>query len=289
MRVLCLLDGSAFIYRSFFALPPLSTKDGFPTGAIYGFMRAVLHILKTEKARCFVVAFDHPAPTIRKEASSTYKSKRPSMPDPLRLQIPVIKELLKLLGIPVIEVPGYEADDVIGYITERALSFGLSVRIYSPDKDILQLVSQKVQVINPISGEVFDIKRVEEKFGVKPHLIPHLLALVGDQTDNIEGVKGIGKKTAIKVLEKYGSIENILRNFDDFKASFPHADRDKLELSYYLVKLQPPPELTIEEDQLCMKEPNMEALKAKLLELEMKSLIKDVENISKVLSQRELF
>ncbi|WP_340695376.1 5'-3' exonuclease H3TH domain-containing protein [Hydrogenobacter thermophilus] len=289
MKTLYILDGSAFVYRSFFALPQLSTKSGFPTGAVYGFMRAILSILKAERPKYFVVVFDHPAPTIKKEIYSDYKSKRPPMPDPLRLQIPVIKELLKLMGIPLLEVEGYEADDIIGYITQKAVELSFYVKIYSPDKDILQLVSEKVSVINPISGEFFDRQAVLKKFGVSPELIPDLLALAGDKVDNIEGIKGIGKKTAIKVLEKYQSVTNILRNFEDFQAFFPYADREKLELSYALVKLHPVPEMNLKEEDIRLKKPDMESLKRRLLELEMKSLIKDVESLSKSLSQRQLF
>jgi DNA polymerase-1 len=140
MKVLYLFDGSAFLYRSFFALPPLSTSSGFPTGAIYGFLRSILAILKTEKPNYIAIAFDLPAPTQRKLAYSEYKSKRPPTPDPLKVQIPVIKELINLLGIKLLEMPGYEADDLIAYLTQKAKKEGFKVKIYSPDKDVLQLV-----------------------------------------------------------------------------------------------------------------------------------------------------
>jgi DNA polymerase-1 len=289
MKVLYILDGSAFIYRSFFALPPLSTKSGFPTGAIYGFIRAVFSLLKTEKLKCFIVVFDHPSPTTRTKIYRDYKSKRPSMPDPLKMQIPIIKELLSLMGIPTLEVEGYEADDIIGYLAKKAVDMGFLVKVYSPDKDMLQLVSDKVSVINPMNGEAFTKKSVMEKFGVPPELIPDYLALTGDKVDNIEGVKGIGKKTAVKVLEKYGNVENILRNFEEFKTAFPQADKEKLELSYFLVKLQPVPELDLKESDMCMKEPDTEKLKERLTELEMKSLLKDADAIFRSLSQKGLF
>lgn len=289
MKLLYILDGSAFLYRSFFALPPLSTSTGFPTGAIYGFMRAVFSLLKTERPKYFVVVFDHPSPTTREKIYREYKSKRPTMPDPLRLQIPVIKNLLELTGIPVIELEGYEADDLIGYITERALELDFHVRVYSPDKDILQLVSERVVVINPISKEVFDYKAVVEKFGVVPSLIPDYLALVGDKVDNVEGVKGIGKKTALRVLKEYGSVKNILRNWEDFSRHFPHADKEKLELAYSLVKLHPVHGLKVELENLSMKEPNKEGLTDIFLKLEIKSLIKDLEAITMGATQKELF
>ena len=189
MKVLHLFDGSAFLYRSFFALPPLSTRSGFPTGAIYGFFRSILAIIKTEKPLYMAIAFDLPAPTQRKLAYSQYKSKRPPTPDPLKVQIPVIKELIPLFGIKLLEEPGYEADDIIAYLTQKALKEGFKVKIYSPDKDILQLVEEdKVLVINPILQETFDEKKVKEKFGVSPKKLPDYLALVGDKTDNIEAI-----------------------------------------------------------------------------------------------------
>ncbi|MGC8853064.1 MAG: 5'-3' exonuclease, partial [Hydrogenobacter sp.] len=146
-----------------------------------------------------------------------------------------------------------------------------------------------VSVINPMNGEVFTKKSVIEKFGVPPELIPDYLALVGDKVDNVEGIKGIGKKTAVKVLEKYGSVENILKNFEEFKMAFPQADKEKLELSYFLVKLQQVPDIDLREMDMCMKEPDVEKLKERLTELEMKSLLKDVDVIFRGISQKSLF
>ncbi|SHK40154.1 5'-3' exonuclease [Thermocrinis minervae] len=288
MKRLYLLDGSAFIYRSFFALPPLSTKDGFPTSAIYGFLRALLAIMKEENPRYFAICFDHPAPTRRKEVFKEYKSKRPSMPDPLKLQIPVIKRFVDLLGIPRFEVEGYEADDLIASLTLYSVERSFQVNIYSPDKDVLQLISEKVTVVNPMNNEVFDEKKVVEKFGVPPRLIPDYLALVGDKTDNVEGIKGIGPKGALKLLETFGSVENILQNWEKFQRLYPQADREKLSLSYYLVKLHPPP-IEIKEEDLLVKEPSLEGLKKELLRYEMKSILQDVEKLYSKPKQRSLF
>ncbi|AHE95648.1 5'-3' exonuclease [Thermocrinis ruber] len=287
MKVLYLFDGSAFLYRSFFALPPLSTSSGFPTGAIYGFLRSILAILKTEKPNYMAIVFDLPAPTQRKLAYSEYKSKRPPTPDPLKVQIPVIKELINLLGIKLLEVPGYEADDLIAYLTQKAKKEGFKVKIYSPDKDVLQLVEgNQVVVINPISEEVFDENKVIEKFGVPPQKLADYLALVGDKTDNIEGVKGVGPKTAINLINTFGSVENILARWDEFKKLFPYADKNSLELSYWLVKLKPPEDLNIDIGELKRKEPNLSLLRKKLEGLEMKSIIKDLD---KIFAQRSLF
>ena len=287
MKILYLFDGSAFLYRSFFALPSLSTSSGFPTGAIYGFLRSILAIIKTEKPNYMAIAFDLPAPTQRKLAYSEYKSKRPPTPDPLKVQIPVIKELINLLGIKLLEVPSYEADDLIAYLTQKAKKEGFKVKIYSPDKDVLQLVEgNQVVVINPISKEVFDENKVIEKFGVPPQKLADYLALVGDKTDNIEGVKGVGPKTAINLLHTFGSVENILARWDEFKKLFPQAEKNSLELSYWLVKLKPPEDLNIDIGKLKRKEPNLSLLRKKLKELEMKSIIKDLD---KIFAQKSLF
>jgi DNA polymerase I len=287
MKVLYLFDGSAFLYRSFFALPPLTTSSGFPTGAIYGFLRSILAILKTEKPNYMAIAFDLPAPTQRKLAYSEYKSQRPPIPNPLKAQIPIIKELINLLGIRLLEMPGYEADDLIAYFTQKAKREGFKVKIYSPDKDVLQLVEgNQVVVINPISEEVFDENKVIEKFGVPPQKLADYLALVGDKTDNIEGVKGVGPKTAINLLNTFGSVENLLARWDEFKNLFPHADKNSLKLSYWLVKLKPPEELNIDIGELKRKEPNLSLLRKKLEGLEMKSIIKDLD---KIFAQRSLF
>ncbi len=289
MKTLYLLDGSAFLYRSFFALPPLSTKEGFPTGAIYGFMRALLYIIKTEKPKYFAIAFDLPAPTKREKKYSEYKAKRPAMPDPLKVQVPVIKELVSLLGIKIYELEGYEADDLIATIAQWALEKDFKVKVYSPDKDILQLVNDRLLVINPISQEVFDRRKVLEKFGVPPEKLRDYLALVGDKVDNIEGVRGVGPKTAIRILETYGSVENILARWEDFSTAFPQADREKLKLALELLSLHRVEELEVREEDLLIGEPQLEALKERFERLEFKSLLKDLEEIKKKTSQKSLF
>ncbi|RMH09239.1 MAG: 5'-3' exonuclease [Aquificota bacterium] len=289
MKSLYLLDGSAFLYRSFFALPPLSTKEGFPTGAIYGFLRALLSIIKTERPQYFAVAFDLPKPTKREEVYKEYKAKRPPMPNPLRQQIPHIKEFTRLLGIRVYEVEGYEADDIIATIALWALERDFSVKVYSPDKDILQLVGDRLVVVNPISGEVFTKQRVIEKFGVPPESLRDYLALVGDKVDNIEGIKGVGPKTAVRILERYKSVENILANWEAFSYAFPQADKERLKLSLQLLSLHKVEGLEVSEEELRVKSPDLDSLLKKLESLEMKSIIKDIEKLYGAKGQRSLF
>ncbi|RMH79956.1 MAG: 5'-3' exonuclease [Acidobacteria bacterium] len=289
MKTLYLWDGSAFLYRSFFALPPLSTKEGFPTNAIYGFLRALLSMIKRERPLYFAVAFDLPKPTKRENLYLQYKAKRPQMPDPLKVQIPLIKELLKDLGISIYEVEGYEADDLIATLSWWALDRGFSVKVYSPDKDVLQLINDRLLVVNPISGEVFNRGRVKEKFGVPPERLKDYLALVGDKVDNIEGVRGIGPKRAIGVLEKYGSVANILESWEEFSKEFPSANRESIELAYELLSLHRVEELSIDEEGLKVKEPDLERLKQKLEKLDMKSILKEIDSLYTKPKQGSLF
>lgn len=289
MKTLYLLDGSSFIYRSYFALPPLETKKGFPTGAIYGFLRAVLSIIKSETPEYFVVVFDTPAPTKREEIHREYKAGRPAMPDPLKVQIPVIKEILGLMGVPVLEVPGYEADDIIASLSKRFSEKGFFVRIYTPDKDMLQLVGGRVRVINPMSGEVFDEDVVERKFGVPPEKLPDYLALAGDKTDNVEGVRGVGPKTAVRLIERFGGVEGILERWEEFQRLYPNAKREELERAWRLVKPMLDASVEVREEELRIREPKMEELRRRLEELEMRSVLKDLEKLTKTRSQGSLF
>ena len=288
-REIYLIDASSFIYRGFFALPPLTTKDGFPTGAIYGFLRALLSIMKSERPEYLVVVFDHPAPTKRDSLFKEYKAGRPSMPDPLRLQIPVIKELLGLMGIPTLEVEGYEADDLIAILAKRFSEKGFKVKIYTPDKDMLQLVSENVVVINPMNWEVFNPDKVKDKFGVPPEKVADYLALVGDKIDNVPGVRGVGPKTAVKLIEKFGGVPNILERWEEFKKIYPEAKREELELSYQLVKPMTDAEVSLSDEDFKLREPDIKRLREHLEELEMKSILKDVEKLFKGKAQGTLF
>jgi len=288
MKSLHLLDGSAFAYRSFFALPPLSTSEGFPTNAVFGFFRMLFSLLKKERPKYLAVVFDAPAKTRRERVYERYKAQRPKMPDPLKAQIPVIKELLRLSGIPLLEEAGYEADDLIGALALRGAEEGFFVKVYSPDKDLLQLVSERVVVVNPMSGEVFTERKVREKFGVPPQKLADYLALVGDKTDNVPGLKGVGPKKALKLLEHFGSVEEMLKRWEEVKKEVPGAQREELELSYLLVKLSaeaPVPPV----ESLVPSTPDFNALTKRLRELEMKSLLTEAKRVLSGGGQASLF
>jgi len=289
MKTVHLLDASSFIYRGFFALPPLTTSRGFPTGAIYGFLRMVFSIMKSESPEYLGVVFDSPAPTRREKVYREYKAGRPPMPDPLKVQIPVIKEILGLLNLPLIEVEGYEADDLIAILAKKFADQGYTVKVYTPDKDMLQLVSERIIVVNPMTWETFTPQKVAEKFGVPPERIPDYLALVGDSIDNIRGIKGIGKKSAPRIIEEFGGVKGILERWEDFQRRFPEAKRDELELSYMLVRPMLDAKVSVNIEDLRVKEPNREKLIEKLRELEMNSLIKEIDRVFTNTKQRSLF
>lgn len=289
MKTVYLLDASSFIYRGFFALPPLSTSKGFPTGAIYGFLRMLFAIFKSESPEYLGIVFDSPAPTRREKVYREYKAGRPPMPDPLKIQIPVIKEMIALLNIPIIEEEGFEADDLIAILAMKFSSECHMVKVYTPDKDMLQLVNEKIIVVNPMNWEVFTSQKVKEKFGVPPQMVADYLALVGDSIDNIQGVKGIGKKSAPKVIEEFGGVRGILERWEDFKKRFPEADREVLELSYMLTKPMLDADISINLDDLKVKPPQRDKLVERLKELEMNSLIKELERVYSSSRQRSLF
>jgi DNA polymerase-1 len=219
MKKLLIVDGHAMIHRAFHALPPLTSANGTPTNAVYGFFNMLYKAIQDFKPTHLAVAFDTPVPTFRKELLIEYQASRPELPDDLVIQFSIIKELLTADGISCLEKPGFEADDVIGTLATRFGSKDVEVLILTGDRDILQLVSPHIQVIMPKIGlsnvSVLDAEGVKEKMGVPPEQIPDLKALSGDSSDNYKGVKGLGPKTAIGLLEKFHSIENLYEHVDE--------------------------------------------------------------------------
>ena len=217
---LFLIDGSALAYRSHFAMIKnrLTTSKGFPTGATYAFINSLFKILNEESPEYIGIVFDAPEKTFRHELFEAYKATREAMPDELVEQLPVMFELVKSLGIPVIVKPGYEADDVIGTLALKASKMGLKVYMVTGDKDLMQLVNEDILMYKPGVGqketEIIDVGEVIEKWGVKPEQIPDLLGLAGDSVDNIPGVKGIGPKRAASLINEFGSLERIFEDLD---------------------------------------------------------------------------
>ena len=209
---LFLIDGSSYIFRAFFALPPLSNSRGTPTSATLGFTNMLLRVVKEFDPKLLAVVFDARGPTFRNEVYPAYKANRPAMPERLALQIPYIKKIVEGFNIAILEKEGYEADDVIGTIAKEAASEGHPVRIVTGDKDIFQLISADITTIDTMKNKSFGVKEVSDRFGVVPEQLVDLFALTGDPIDNIPGVPGIGPKTAKALIREFGSLENLLEN-----------------------------------------------------------------------------
>lgn len=216
---LLLIDGHAILHRAFHALPPLTNRAGTQTNAVYGFTTMLLRLLETQKPTHLAVAFDLPQPTFRMQIWTQYQKKRPEMQSNLAEQIPLVHELLDVLGVCYFEVPGYEADDVIGTLSsQRTLG---SIVIVTGDRDMLQLINDHVNVIVPVRGlgetKTYDEKTVADEFGVKPSQWVDVKALKGDSSDNYPGVRGIGPKTAQELIAKYNNLENLYKHLDELK------------------------------------------------------------------------
>ncbi len=219
MKTLLLIDAHAMIHRAYHALPDtLATRDGMPTGAIYGFFLMMQKVLLDFRPTHLAVCFDTPKPTFRKKLFDGYQAKRPPMEDTLKVQIPKIKELLDKGGVTRLEKPGFEADDIIGTISEKQKKDFDRVLILTGDRDLLQLTDDKVFLIAPKRGvtnfDLFTPHEVETKFGVTPEHIPDYKALAGDSSDNYNTARGIGPKTAQKLLKIHPSVEELLNHLD---------------------------------------------------------------------------
>lgn len=219
--VLCLVDGTALVYRSHYAFirRPLVNSEGKTVSAVYGFASSLIKLLNELAPSHIVVAFDRPEPTFRHEAFEDYKATRDPMPDELVDQLETIRELVDSFGIPVVEEPGYEADDLIGTLASAAKGSGIKTVIVSGDKDFFQLVDEMVTVLDPAKDVEYDAAGVEEKFGVPPSQVIEVLGLMGDASDNVPGVPGIGKKTALDLISRFGTIEGVLEHIEDISGT----------------------------------------------------------------------
>ncbi len=278
-KKIVLIDGSSYIYRAFYALPPLKSPKGEPTGAIYGFLRMISSLMRDISPEYIAVVFDLPGKTFRHEAYKEYKANRKETPDELKVQIPKIKELLKLWGIKILEIPGYEADDIIATIAKKAEKEGFEVIVVTPDKDMMQLVDENIKILNPVTGEIFNREKVKEKYGIYPEQFVEYLAMIGDSVDNIIGVKGVGPKTAAKLLNVYGSLENILKNLDQLKPKIKEAfeeAEERLKENIFLIRLKTDINLNISPENLKKEKADLQKLKEEFENLGFKSLLKEI-------------
>ena len=229
-KPLILIDGSSWLYRAFHALPPLTNAKGEPTGAVYGMGNMLRKLLREYEPDNIAVIFDPRGKTFRNEIYADYKANRPPVPPELSSQFPVMRELIEALGLPVLQIDGVEADDVIGTLATRARADGRQVLIVTGDKDMAQLVDDKVQLLDTMKGRVMDTAAVVEKFAVQPGQIIDYLALVGDTSDNIPGVPKVGPKTAAKWLGEYGDLQTIIERASEVGGKIGENLRNSLEI-----------------------------------------------------------
>jgi len=288
---LFLIDGSALAYRSYFAFirNPLINSKGENTSAVFGFTNSILKILREENPDFIAVVFDTKAPTFRHEIFKDYKSTRAKMPAEMSEQLPRIREVAGSMNLPILEIDGFEADDLMGTLAKKAKEKGLKVILVTGDKDFLQLVDEDVKVLNPRRGgeepELLDRAGVEKKLGVPPEKVTELLALMGDTSDNVPGIPGIGEKTALELIKKFGSLENVLKNAELVKRKNvqkglkEHADLARLSKRLVTIDTNVPFELDL--SHLQRKGFDLPRLKELFKELEFTKLLQEISSLEK--------
>lgn len=285
---LFLIDGHALCYRSFFAIKELTTSNGQPTNAVFGFVRALRTLIEQYNPKYMAVCFDSKGKTLRAEKYDQYKIQRPSMPDELRSQIPIIKEAVKLFSVSAFEKEGYEADDLIGTLTASALKDHLDVVIATDDKDLFQLAEKRVDFFSFRLNALLTEKDVEKKLGFKSHQIVDFLSLAGDASDNIPGVSGVGKVTATQLIHQFGGLDEIFDNLDDVKRDsvrtklIENKDMAFLSRSLVLLDKEAPIEFSLKSIELGT--PDKEGLFKMFKDLEFRRL---AEEFSEVKQERK--
>ncbi len=277
---LVLVDGSSYLYRAFHALPPLTSPSGKPTGALYGVVNMLRKLRADYAPSRMAVVFDAPGRTFRDDLYAEYKANRPSMPEELAAQVEPLHELVRAMGLPLLCITGVEADDVIATLVEQAESRGERVVVSTGDKDLAQLVSDRVTLVNTMNGTVLDPPGVREKFGVDPDRIVDYLTLVGDAVDNVPGVDKVGPKTAAKWISQYGSLDAVLENADTIAGKVGEnlrAARAHLPLSRQLVTVRRDVELGFDEHELALREPDTERLRDLYTEFGFRRLVEALE------------
>ncbi len=267
---LVLVDGSSYLYRAFHACPPLTNANGEPTGAMFGVLNMLKSLMGLAQSQRIAVVFDAKGKTFRDEMFEAYKSHRPPMPDDLRSQIQPLHNMIKAMGIPLIVVEGVEADDVIGTLALSASQAGEKVLISTGDKDMAQLVDENIMLINTMNNTLLDKEGVESKYGIPPRLIIDFLALMGDSSDNIPGVKGVGEKTALALLQGLGSLDDIYANIEKVASLSIRgaktlgaklmAEQENAKLSYALATIKTDVELDLAWQELELQAPDFDTL-----------------------------
>src|SRR5687767_2003656 len=282
---LYLIDGSAYIYRAFFALPPLNNSKGLQTNAVYGFTTTLMKIIREHQPQGLAVAFDEPGPTLRHETYKAYKAQRPPMPEGMSAQIPYIHRIVEAMNIPAVRQAGYEADDLIGTLACQAEKAGYDVVIVTGDKDMFQLLTAHIRIYDPVKGKWYGEAECRERFAVEPARVVEVMGLMGDTTDNIPGVRGIGEKTAMKLIAQFGTIENLLRRLEEVtpprvKALLTEqAENARLSRTLATIDTHSPVEFHAENYQV--KSPHQDQFADLLRELEFTTLLKNFQSVAK--------
>ena len=287
MQTLYLLDAYALIYRAYYALirSPRINSKGQNTSAIFGFVNTLNDVLRSHHPDFIGIAFDPAGGTFRHEAYPEYKAQREATPEDIRLSVPIIKDIIRAFRIPILEVAGYEADDVIGTLARKGAEQGLEVRMVTPDKDYAQLVTPNIKMVRPGSGskpaEVMGEKEVYEKYGVTSTAqIIDLLGLMGDTADNIPGCPGVGEKTAVKLIAEFGGIDGLLNRMEELKGAMRkkvEENAEQIRFSKFLVTIKTDVPIELDKEKLSLKEPDREALRKIYEELEFRSFIKKLD------------
>jgi DNA polymerase-1 len=279
-RKLVLVDGSSYLYRAFHALPPLTNSKGEPTGAVLGVLNMLNKLLKEEMPDRVAVVFDAPGRTFRDDLFEQYKAHRPPMPDDLRAQVQPLLDAVTAMGLPVLRIGGVEADDVIGTLAKRGAESGFTVLISTGDKDMAQLVGPQIQLINTMSNTRLDRVGVKAKFDVFPEQIVDYLALIGDSSDNIPGIKGVGPKTAAKWLDQYRTLDALLEHAAEIPGKVGEnlrSDLAGLELSRKLATIDTELDVGASPEGLTAGQPDVARLRELYTRLELRLLLKSLE------------
>jgi DNA polymerase-1 len=282
-RKFMLIDGHSLLHRAFYALPTMTSSTGEHTNAVYGFATMLMKVLSDEQPDYIVVAFDKETPTFRHEQYADYKAHRPKMADELRSQIPLVKELVQAFNISICELDGYEADDIIGTLAKQAETENLFTVIVTGDKDALQLVSPDVQVLITLRGisnmDRYDEKMVKQKIGITPPQVVDLKALMGDKSDNIPGVVGIGEKTALNLLATYETVDNVLAHADEIAGKVGERIRthaDDARLSWQLARIDTNVPIKVDWPEFQLQKPDAHSLAQLCTKLEMRGLLTQI-------------
>ncbi|MXZ26673.1 MAG: DNA polymerase I [Gammaproteobacteria bacterium] len=279
MNRLLLVDGTAYLFRAYYALPAFTTADGRPTGALHGVVSMIQRLLREEPPDLLAFVMDAPGPTFRDEIYPEYKANRDVMPEDLREQIEPVVNVVEAMGVPLLRIGGVEADDVIGTLAAQAREEGLDTLISTTDKDFAQLVGPHVRLVNWTNNRVMDSAAVEEKFGVPPERIRDYLALAGDTSDNIPGVRGVGPKTAAKWLQSYGSLAGVKENAAEIRGKAGETLRTSfadVDLSLELATIREDVPLDLKPHDLRLRAPDMDALETLCTTFELNTFLRSL-------------